>query len=73
MKVFEERLVSEYDELTERIGKLTTFMKGEEFQNLSIEMHEHLSMQLNAMQMYHFHLRKRLILLDILKYTEFKI
>ena len=61
MEAFQERMLFEYNELTERIEKLLNFMNTDMFkQKLSEEERNLMFEQLNGMSIYSKALRQRL-------------
>ena len=61
MEAFQERMLFEYNELTERIEKLINFMNTDMFkQKLSEEERNLMFEQLNGMSIYSKALRQRL-------------
>ena len=65
MEDFKVRLQEEEFELENRKHKLFEFAKSEKFEELSEDIQTHLVLQLNAMELYSHHLRKRMELLDV--------
>jgi hypothetical protein len=65
MDTFETRLVAEANDLYDKIQKLTAFVHGNKFENVSKEQCGLLYAQLQVMISYHAILRKRLTLLGV--------
>lgn len=61
METFKERMVTEYNELQERIGKLCTFINGGAiFETLSEDEQSEMKEQLHGMTIYRNALEKRM-------------
>lgn len=63
-ETFQDRLAIEYDELNEKINKLTSFMESEQFEKLSSDMKAEMQCQKEAMSDYLDCLSNRLELLS---------
>lgn len=60
MEAFVERMSSEYDELNERVNKLSVFLGTDKYKSLNLEEQDDLITQYHSMVIYKIALRKRL-------------
>jgi hypothetical protein len=60
MEAYQDRVITERDELSEKINKLRTFLGGSVFSTLSIEERRRMTMQYLAMAAYRDALNERI-------------
>ena len=65
MEDFKVRLVEELKELNDRKHDLFDFTQTDKFKELEERMQLHMLHQLNAMELYSFHLAERMAILGI--------
>jgi hypothetical protein len=63
MSDFKTRLVQERTELSDKVGKLDSFMNSESFSNIEVKQQELLRIQLHLMKSYEWVLNQRINLL----------
>jgi hypothetical protein len=52
MEPYQQRVLSEKDELDDKIQELATFMQGDTFSSLDIEERDDMDLQLDVMKLY---------------------
>jgi hypothetical protein len=65
MEDFKVRLQKEEKELSEKVDKLLVFMESDKFDECLEECQTHLALQCSAMDLYLYHLRARMVILDV--------
>jgi len=60
MEAYQERMIEERDELTERIGKLKTFSGTKIFENLDLREKQRINAQGHSMSLYLHILNERI-------------